>query len=448
MPTRTKFSIDLSKALVAAAAAVFLWSYTAVFSLEQGVVHAQSSEQDSARDTETRKTPAMREKVYKRLAEAQELVEANDTAGAEKVLKELQAMRDLNSYEIAQTWTFFGYIYYSAENYKASIKAYETVLQQPDIPVSMENSTIYTLAQLYFTIEDYNKAEQMLQRWFKTADNPGPDAYVLLGQAYYQLERYKDAIPPVEKAIAMAQESGREVKENWWLLLRVFYYELENYPKVIEILETLVRQYQKKEYWVQLSGMYGEMGKQRRQLIAYEVAYLQGWLVSNSELTTMAQLYMQDNYPYKGAQILEKGFKEGKVTKDYKNYRLLAQAYQMAREDKKSLVPLTEAAKLATDGDLYYRLAQAYSNLDRWQDCAEAIDMSLKKGGMKHEDDAYVLQGMAYFNMDNLDASEKAFMAARKSEHSKRVADQWLSYIASERNRQEQLDRALAALKR
>ncbi len=445
MPTSTEMLIRLSKTLALASAVIFLWSADTLLPMEQGTAYAQGSDDKEAK---TRKTPAMREKVYKRLAEAQELVEAGDTSGAVTVLTELQGMRDLNAYEIAQVWSFFGYIYYSAENYPESIKAYEMVLQQPEIPIAMENTTMYTLAQLHFTQENYSDAEKFLLRWFEGAADPGPEPYILLGQLYYQQERYKDAIQPVETAIRLAKEAGREIKENWWLLLRVFYYELENYPKVIEILEILVKEHPKKEYWVQLSGMYGEMGKQRQQLFAYEAAYLQGYLESNSELVTMAQLYMQDNVPYRGATVLEKGFKEGKVEKNYKNYRLLAQAYQMAREDKLSLAPLQESAKMAEDGDLYFRLAQAYSNLDRWQDCVDAVDKALKKGDLKREDTAYVLKGMAYFNMDNLPEAQKAFEQARKDTRSRRSADQWLSYIASERQRQAELDRALAGLKR
>jgi len=437
--------IKLSKTLALTVAVIFLWSADTVLLTDQGSAYAQGS---GDKETKTRKTPSMGAKVYERLAEAQELVEAGDTNGAVNVLTALKNSRNLNAYEIAQVWSFFGYIYYSSDNYPESIKAYEMVLQQPEIPVAMENTTMYTLAQLHFTQENYSKAEEMLVRWFDSAVDPGPEPYILLGQLYYQLERYRDAIKPVETAIRLAQESGREIKENWWLLLRVFYYELENYPKVIEILEILVKEHPKKEYWVQLSGMYGEMGKQRPQLFAYEAAYIQGYLESNSELVTMAQLFMQDNVPYKGATVLEKGFKEGKVDKNYKNYRLLAQAYQMAREDKKSLAPLQESAKLAEDGDLYFRLAQAYSNLDRWQDCVDAVDKALKKGDLKRLDTAYVLKGMAYFNMDNLPAAQKAFEQARKDERSRRSADQWLSYIASERQRQSELDRALAALKR
>jgi len=433
------------KAGAVLAAALLLWSANTIVPISaDGIALAQQTEKE---DVKTRKTPAMREKVYKRLSEAQELVEAGDVSGAINVLDDVKGMRDLNSYEVAQMWNFYGFIYYSAERYKESIKAYETVLQQTDIPVAMETNTLYTIAQLYFTIEDYKKAEQALLNWFKVAEDPGADAYVLLGQALYQQQRYKDAIAPVEKAISMAQADGKQVKENWWLLLRVFYYELENYPKVAEFLEILVRDYPKKEYWTQLSGVYGELGKSRKQLYAYEIAYMQGFLTKSSELVTLAQLFMQENVPYKGAMILEKGMKDGIVDKDYKNYRLLAQAYQVAREDKKSIAPLTEAAKLSDDGELYYRLAQAYANLDQWNDSITAVQKALEKGGLKRPDSAQVLMGMAYFNLERYAEAERAFMAAAKDKRSSGTANQWVAYISKERERQAELARALAALK-
>jgi len=110
--------IKLSKALALSAAGLFLWSADALLLTDQGAAYAQASDDKEAK---TRKTPAMREKVYKRLAEAQELVESGDTNGAVSVLTELKGMRDLNAYEVAQVWSFFGYIYYSAENYPESI---------------------------------------------------------------------------------------------------------------------------------------------------------------------------------------------------------------------------------------------------------------------------------------------------------------------------------------
>ena len=43
----------------------------------------------------TRRTPALREATYKRLAEAQELVDLKDYAGADQVLVDLLARRGL-----------------------------------------------------------------------------------------------------------------------------------------------------------------------------------------------------------------------------------------------------------------------------------------------------------------------------------------------------------------
>ena len=50
-------------------------------------VQAQSG--DKAKERETRKTPALRNSVYERLAEAQELAEAKDYVGAQAILDDM-----------------------------------------------------------------------------------------------------------------------------------------------------------------------------------------------------------------------------------------------------------------------------------------------------------------------------------------------------------------------
>ena len=101
--------------------------------------------------------------------------------------------------------------------------------------------------------------------------------------------------------MAIANERGKEIKESWWLLLRVAYYEQGNIPKVVEILEVLVVNWPKKEYWTMLSGMYGELNKDKRQLAAYEAAYDQGLLTRSAEIVTLAQLLMQAEAGYKAS---------------------------------------------------------------------------------------------------------------------------------------------------
>ncbi len=392
----------------------------------------------------TKKTPAMREKVYKVLSEAQELAEANNSSAALAKLNSVQKMTDLNSYERAQMWNFYGFIYFGQENYREASRAYENVLKQEALPEAMETTTVYALGQLSFVTEDYQGAVNYLNRWFKTANNPGAEAYVLLGQGYYQLGKYKEAITPVQTAIRIAGEKGQKVKENWWLLLRTFYFELNDYPQMLNSLEKLLAGWPKKEYWLQVSSVYGELGKDTRQLIAYEIAHMQGFLTRGGELVTLAQLYLQENVPHKAAKILDDGIKKGTIDATALNYRLLSQAWQLSAEDEKAIPSLEQAARLSGDGELDYRLAQAFFNLDRYDESVAAGRKALSKGGLKRADQVSVLIGMTLYNQKKYGEARDAFQVAQSDSRSARLAAQWINHCNSEQDRERQLAEATA----
>ena len=104
---------------------------------------------------------------------------------------------------------------------------------------------------------------EFIERWIALAENPDPKAYYFTGQVYYQMKDYNNAIQRIELAISMAQERGLDVRENWWSLLRFLYFEQENWDKVLEILEILVKDYPKRSYWMQLAGVYGQSASGR-----------------------------------------------------------------------------------------------------------------------------------------------------------------------------------------
>ena len=146
-----------------------------------GVAFAQSD--DKSGERKTRKTPAMREQTYKRLSESREFAEAEQYGEALKVLNRMIERGGLNSYEAAQAYNFYGYIYFSQDKYQDAIRAYQNVLAQENLPIAMETATIYSLAQLYFAIEDYGQAIAMINRWLERTEDPGPAPYILLAQA-------------------------------------------------------------------------------------------------------------------------------------------------------------------------------------------------------------------------------------------------------------------------
>ena len=408
-------------------------------------IPAVSAQESSGKGEErkTRKTPSMSEKVYKKLTEAQELIEAKNYDAGLAALADLAQEPKLSNYEKAQLYNYFAYTYFTLERYDDAISSYEKVLAQPDLPEALETNSLYTLAQLYFIIENYRKAVDIINRWFALTEKPTENAYMLLGQGYYQLEEYKESLVPLKKAYAMVTGRGDIPKENLLLLLRVDYFNLGDYENMLEVLKELVVYYPKPEYWLTMAGTYSELKRLDKQMSILEMLYEAGMLQRGNQQLNLANLYMLHEAPYKAAVLLDKGMGEGKIEGNIRNLRLLSQAWLQAQESEKSLPPLIRAAKLSKDGELDMRIAQAYINLYRYEEAVEALNTAFKKGGLKRADQANIMLGLALFEIQRFDASIAAFTEASKDKRSRKAAETWLGYVNSEKQRKKQLEQSL-----
>jgi len=432
---------------IAGALACMLASVTVVPSAHAQRAGAQN-EEESAANQPTRRTPAMRERVYTVLAEAQACAEMDDVECAMENLSRVRSMDDLNSYEKAQMWNFYAFIYFEQDNYDEAIKAYENVLLQDELPIGLEQTTMYSLATLYVQQERYREGLAMLQRWFQTQENPSADSYILVAQIHYQLEEFAEGVEPVLTALRIAQEQGREPQEGWYQLLNVFYFELENFPKVIETLTTLLEKWTKRDYLIQLAGIYGQEGQERNTLALYEAGYDSGWLDRSSDLVNLAQMLLSADIPYKAARVLEKGLGDGTVDSTEANWRLLAQAWQLAQDDEKAIPALSRASSLASDGNLDMLLAQSHANLAQWDECVTAARSALDRGGLNREDQTNLILGNCLVAQREYSEARRAFQAAARDERSRRAANQWITYVESEEARERANREALARLGR
>jgi len=407
--------------------------------LALSTAHAQEGQKE---ERETRKTPALRNAVYEKLAEAQTAAEEKDLATAEQILNDMIADRgrdELNSYELANVYNLMAFIYYSREDYAGALRAYENVIRQPDIPLAMEINTRYTVAQLHFVQENWREGISALLKWFDMSDNAPANAYVLLAQGYYQLEDFPKALENVEIAIDIYNEKGKTPKEQWYNLARFLYTDKGDIDRSMEVLEQLLTHYPKKDYWVQLSYMYSEKENQVRQLGAMETAYVQDLLEKNGELRNLASLYLSQGVPYKAGEVLEQGFEDDIVEKNSKNYELMAGSWRQAQEIDKAIPAMEIAASKSDSGELYSRLGSIYLDGEQFGKAIEAINKGLRRGGVKRPDSARLVLGMAHFNREEYDKARDAFEAAGRDERSEQYAEQWIKYMESEIERQEKL---------
>ena len=468
--------------------------YTGNFSI---ISVANAQEQQSRK---TKRVGSMSEKVAKKLGEAQELIEAEQIQEGIEILNEILSSKRLSDYERAQVYYFLAYTAYLQEDYKKAINFYKRVLSEEAVPEGLLSAARFTIAQLWFQLEDWDKAISAVDDLLATEESPRPDLYILKGSALYQLKKYEELIPVIQSAIDLAEsrnafrieqlqknikstadENGirylrREeedkddidyfrfatqveaelkedlsktrkaeqkteiqlaidnvkksasnlaigpTKENWWLLLRAAYFELDNIPKVRYVLERLLIEWSKKEYWTQLAAIYGQDELEEKQISAYATAYQEGFLEKSNEYVQMAQLYLSKEVPHKAAVVLQTGFDEGIVDKEVKNWRLLSQAWFLAQEDQMAIIALREAAKLSDDGELDVRLARSLANIADYKSCVDAAQTGIEKGGLKRDDESYITLGMCQFEEDMYEDSKNSFKLATNDATARREA--------------------------
>ena len=223
---------------------------------------------------------------------------------------------------------------------RGGITYYKRVVADPNVPDGLIQASKFTIAQLYFQLEEYANVITAVDSLLVEQPNR-TDLYVLKGTAMYQQKKYKEMIPIIQKGISIAEEANAfrveslekavketaskyrvkydrdttdsitlallvksklkedlaetrkssdkyaeieeaikgieadaanlakgPTRENWWLLLRAAYFELEQMDKVKEVLERLVIEWSKKEYWTQLSAFYGQDKQEKEQMAA------------------------------------------------------------------------------------------------------------------------------------------------------------------------------------
>jgi tetratricopeptide (TPR) repeat protein len=415
---------------------------------DAGFVSTATAQEAPKKERETRKTPALRNNIYEKLAEAQAFAEAKQYVEAEEVLNDMldatSKKSKLNRYELANVYNTYAYLRYVVEDYAGALDYYQKVIdQRPEIPLALEINTLYTVAQLYFLQENWQKGIETLNTWMSVTDTPSTNAYVLLANGYFQLKDYDKSLTNIQIAIDREEAAGKLPKEQWYNLARFIHFDRDNYRAALDILEILIMYYPKKQYWVQASHLYGEEKDEARQLALLEATYEQNLLDRGQDIVLIAQLYLNAEVPFPAALAMEKGLADDLVEKESKNYELAGVAWRQAQEVEKSLPMLEAAAAKSEKGELFARLGNVYLDVDKNKQAVEALRKGLDKGGVKRPDQARLALGMAYFNLGDFNAARRAFREARKDKRARSYADQWLKYITSEENRLEELAKDL-----
>ena len=366
-------------------------------------------------------------RVSRYLAAASEAMAEDDNDGATSLLERLNPER-LNPYERAYVFRLMAYAYYTTAEYAAAIEYFDKVLDQEAVSVTDEARVRFNIVQLNAALQDWREVVRTTNVWFHFAFEPNPLAFYLLAIAHYQLEEIEDAIIYAGTAIDLSPEP----QESWLQLLAALYVQNQDYASAAPVFEELVMRFPKKQYWVQLSLIYGARDNFRHSLAVQQIAYLQGFLTKDDELRRFARSYLYASLPHQAALILDEGLRDGSIDPESDAYTLLANSWIQAREFERSLEPLMKAALLADNGNLYVRLGQVHMQREEWPAAVNLLHQAIDKGGLDSPGMAQLLLGISYYNNDRVDSARSSFAHARKHEKTRKQASDWIAHIDNE----------------
>ncbi len=419
-----------------------------VFAGETATVNADEKSTDKKNATKqsyraSKKVPAMRNRVYAQLARAQKLADEGDKIEGFEVLAEVEERVDsLNSYERAMLFNFYGFMYYANDDIILAVDSFNKVIAETAIPDSLIISTLYSLAQLSMQQQHFKEALAYLTQWREVnAKELTSSQEMLFAQVYYQDKDFVNSLKHSEMAISLIEAKNKVPKENWLTLQRATYYELKQPQQVTKVMEKLIRLYDKPQYWLQLSSMYGEIGEEDKQMAVMEAAYQAGYITKASDILTLSQLYLFHGAPYKSAEVLENSIAQGSIFADEDNLSMLARAYLTAKEYDKATEVLVRVSDIAQSGEHDALLAQTYLNTEQWQAAIDSATLALarfsehKKGKVnkvKELANIHLILGMANFNLKKFERSLASFAKASQFISTKKTALQWGKYVERE----------------
>ncbi len=374
--------------------------------------------------------------VAQDLLAAYELMENNEHREALTRINRLLERRGdgMTPFDRASVMQIRGAVYVDLEDFDSAIRDFVEVIQINALPVEQMRIIRFNLAQLYFATERYADAVRFFNEWMAEEAQPTANAYFMLAASYYRLDDFQAALGAIDRAMEISGEDER----RYYDLKNVLLVELERNRERTELMKKMVVLWPQEEgYWRQLASLYVVQDQPMESMAVLESAYLADLITAEPDLILLAQYYSAHNNPVRGAMLIEKEMEAGRIERTVKNLELLSQLWSQAREHKKAIPVLREAARLSDTGLLSFRLGQSLLADEQNKAAEEALQAAIRKGELDQSmlAEAWVLLGNARFNQAGPgDRAQRrlayeAFGEAERFASTRNQARDWRAYI-------------------
>ena len=315
---------------------------------------------------------------------------------------------------------------------ETAARAYEAVSNSGRISGPEKLRMIESIAGSYYRAQQYAKAMQWSQRYFREGGTSGAIRTMLI-QSQYLSGDFAGATKELMVEIQGAERAGTPPAEDRLkLLLNAASKQGDNNAYVFA-MEKLVTYYPKKEYWVDLlSRMQRKPNfSDRLALDAYRLSLVTGSMSAPADYMEMAQLALQADLASEGKQVIDKGMSSGALSTGAqadRAKRLKVLVDKKLAEEAASRAEDERQAAEAKSGDAMVGLGMNLVYAGQAAKGVQLMQQGIAKGNLKRPEDAKLHLGIGQLLAGDKAKAQATFKSVQGADGTADLARLWALY--------------------
>ncbi len=307
-----------------------------------------------------------------------------DYAGVRTQADEILANSAANEYDKSIAAQLAAQAAYNLDDSKAAKQYLQQAIQFNGLDNNGHFQSMLMLAQLQLQDDETAPGLASLDKFLAESKSTRPEDLILKGQALYQTERYQEAIPVLQQAIAASPEP----KDSWNQLLMASYAAAGQTGEAVKAAEALAAKTPNdKKAQLNLASMYMQADQMDKAAAVMDKLRAAGQLTDEKEYKQLYSIYANTDKKEKDViSVINEGLQKGILKPDYQTYLALAQSYYYTDQVPQAIENWQKAAPLSKDGETYLNLAKVLHQEGRTAEAKQAAQQALAKGVKKPED--------------------------------------------------------------
>ncbi|KVX02388.1 tetratricopeptide repeat protein [Shewanella frigidimarina] len=384
--------------------------------LSNSVVAAEKCEIDK------RQSRAVGESAAKKVQKSFEAYTEGNLDQAIAILLEANAKNDFDK---AYVDRMLGNFYAEKGQMKTAIKYLKTAVDADILGGTDHAATMRLYADLLLQEKQFKEAIPYYYKWMDFTCKADAQMYRRIGIAHSELKEWNKVLQVADKGLSLAESPDKGLYQ----MKLTAYFNQKKYKEAVKVLETMVPLFQDdKRLWVQLAQFYLMTEDYDKSLATYDLAYKNGFLETDSNITRLSQLLAQKGSPYKAATIFEKHMKSGLIAENQKSLTTLAGFYHNAKELKEAAYYYGKAAAVSNKGDLYLKQGRILALEQKYNDAIPVLKKALD-AGIDNPGEAHFELALAYLSLKKYKSAYNRAVLAANDKKTARSAKSYISYI-------------------